>query len=271
MRRSRANLGGWVGRSLGLAVLLGFALQWIRRARLAADRAASSLEFASSAVIISEKLAQLKDWLSKYPVSIFLVALLLSALVLLARFEKAGTAIADEVEHFERILQFCRKCRRGTAIHIYVRIRQVGRELLLPSESYFRRMEQLVADKGLEVLYIFGISPGDLKTISLESLRVFFARYQRFSDVRVVLITDNVTLRYRLLDLDKVTVLLGERSGLQHQRDSNGIYRRGRGLQGEALHTVQRRYERYLYASMSVEEFLHLPFDDTAPTTAGAA
>jgi hypothetical protein len=270
MRRSRAKSVRWSSLGVGLAFLLGFVGQNLKRVRLVADRAVSSLEFASSSIIISEKLAQLKDWVARKPLTVLLIAVLLCMLVLALPHARGAVTIPDEVSHFERILQFCRKCRKGTKIRIYVRIRQIAGELILPSESYFREMEELVRSKGLDVLYIFGIAPGDLIWLSFQSARAFFSHYLRFSKVRVLFFKDDVIRRNRLTYLDIVAVLLGDRSGLRHERDACGAYIKGRSLRDDALRVAQRRFERFRFASISVDEFLRLLFDDRTRDSIGA-
>jgi hypothetical protein len=268
MPRGRAKFGRWPSLGFGLTLTVPFAWQFIRRIRLVADRTAFSLEFASSAIIISEKLAEIGEWFAKKPLPILLVAFSICAVVVFSLYARNANMIADEPSHFEKILQFCRRCRKGAKIRVYVRIRRIAGELILPSESYFSEMEELARSKGLDVRYLFGIAPGDVTWLTKQSLMAFLSQYQRFSRVRVVYLRDDVILRNRLTDLATVVVLLGDRSGLRHERDSRGAYIHGRSFEGNAFKVAQRRFERFYFASMSVEAFLHRPFDDKAPTAA---
>jgi hypothetical protein len=246
----RFPLGG-----LGIASLTpSLLLRWFHWVKRIAERAASALELTTSAIVISEKLRELKDWASARTSSLLIVGLLVLVLVLYrfrsagrsedragaadsdsrrrsrARLSENGVPIPDEKTHFEKILKYCEVCANRTKIRIYVRLSFAGGKLVAAPESYLQKMTRIVKKKKLNVSYLFGIAPGDMRQMSPVALRTFFALYKPFAKVRVVPLTDENMGRYRLRDEAHVIVLLGKRIALRHGRDSHATYQKGRVL-----------------------------------------
>jgi len=252
----------------GPGIATGSALLWrySHGVKAAAEYMVSSLELASSMIIISDKSREILHWASVHTIPIASSGAVAFAAVLAVRYRwrfpgiyprapqptryhpppAKAQRIPDEKTHFGKIVDYAQACPRGASIRIYVRCRRVRGKLLAAPESYLRRMAQVAKQKHLKVQYIFGLSPEDVQQLSPQVLRDFTELYKQFANVRIVYLSAANTARYGLREDDpRVIVLLGRRKALQHRRDADGAYQHGRCLSTRDRKKAQDDYRDF--------------------------